>query len=135
MESGEISESPGTNLEADNSDRGPGLAIVPDHSRETVEKTTGKGGLQDSPGGERDEATCSDGGREEEEGSDADSDEEYDEAEYDDEDDDDMFFDQFNEPSPQVLQRNNSMKEPMGKEGGREGGQILRCMFKKRWLS
>lgn len=51
------------------------------------------------------------------------SDDDDDEVEFD---DDDMFFDDF-EPNPPVLQRNNSIKEPMGEKEGveRESGEII----------
>lgn len=147
MDSEEISEIPSTKLEVNKNDVNdhasapvpgagagaggppvPGLASVPAHrNRETGENSIGKGDIQnqDPPaagglGGEGLPVSSGGSGGEEEGDSDLEDEEggesEDDEMEYDDED---MFFDQQFEPVPPALHRINSMKEPMGEEGGR----------------
>ena len=126
----------------------PGLEGVPakEHSLETGENSIGNGELlpnhhcpptagvgeellvdlpvngADGRGGEEEGEGDSD--LEEGEGGDGESDDDDDdEVEYDDED---MFFDQHFEPIPPALHRNDSMKEPMGEEGGTgERGKII----------
>ena len=138
MESDDISESPSTKLAAnkDDANAGPAAAVPSspglesDHNREVGENSAGKGDLQEDQdlmgGGEG----LSDGGSGE--GEEGDSDLEDEEGSSDDNeleyDDEDMFFDQHFEPVPSALHRINSMREPMGEEGGRrkegvEGGK------------
>ena len=143
MESEEISEIPSTKLETNKNDvndhasasvpgalvhGNPDLASVPlDRNRETGESSIGKGNIQNqdpAAAGGGEELPVGGGGNGGEEEGDSDLEDEDggesedDEVEYDDED---MFFDQQFEPDPHSLHRINSMKEPMGEEGGREG--------------
>ena len=123
----------------------PGLEGVPakEHSLETGENSVGNGELLPNhhcppTAGVGEELLVDlpvkegegDSDLEEGEGGDGESDDDDDdEVEYDDED---MFFDQHFEPIPPALHRNDSMKEPMGEEGGtgeRRKIIIIICML------